>query len=225
MAVNAILCTDKSTTSVDFVGLPISVGQFITASDAPQASNVINYCVQITDVDIPGGILTATTDSYTSCYDCLINNYTKARLNPCSSDYPYSPPLFDISDFGYILVPGQTFNLEFTIEGRSGTETFSGCFEVEGTFQLSEDEYISLLAEQVATLSQIFFYNYTTCDECLNGFSTGTESTICVICCPCTTGETVTSVVPPHPIWTNGQGQAITQLNAITLGGPNGLNS
>jgi hypothetical protein len=56
-------------------------------------------------------------------------------------------------------------------------------------------------------------------------YSSGTESTICNICCPCTTGETITSVVPPHPTWTNTQGDAIVQLNAITLGGPNGLNN
>ena len=56
-------------------------------------------------------------------------------------------------------------------------------------------------------------------------YSSGTESTICVICCPCTTGETITNVVPPNPTWTNTKGDAIVQLNAITLGGPNGLNN
>jgi hypothetical protein len=56
-------------------------------------------------------------------------------------------------------------------------------------------------------------------------YSAGTESTICVICCPCTNGATITSVIPPHPTWTNTQGDVIVQLNAITLGGPNGLNN
>jgi hypothetical protein len=55
--------------------------------------------------------------------------------------------------------------------------------------------------------------------------SANTESTICVICCPCTPSETITIVNPPHPTWTNGQGQAVIQLNAITLGGSNGLNN
>jgi hypothetical protein len=55
--------------------------------------------------------------------------------------------------------------------------------------------------------------------------SANSESTICVVCCPCTTGETVNNVVPPHPTWTNTQGTAVVQLNAVTLGGPNGLNN
>ena len=51
--------------------------------------------------------------------------------------------------------------------------------------------------------------------------SANTESTVCVIDC---SGNTV-SIVPPHPIWTDGYGTQVTQLNMITLGGPNGLNS
>ena len=51
--------------------------------------------------------------------------------------------------------------------------------------------------------------------------SANTESTVCVIDC---SGNTV-SIVPPHPIWTDGYGTQVTQLNMITLGGTNGLNS
>ena len=29
----------------------------------------------------------------------------------------------------------------------------------------------------------------------------------------------------PHPVWTNNNGNAVTQLNAVTLGGPDGLNN
>jgi hypothetical protein len=29
----------------------------------------------------------------------------------------------------------------------------------------------------------------------------------------------------PHPVWTNNNGNAVTQLNAVQLGGPNGLNN
>lgn len=55
--------------------------------------------------------------------------------------------------------------------------------------------------------------------------SAGTESTICVICNDVISGETATSVSPPHPVWTDSRGTAVTQLNAIALGGMNGLNS
>lgn len=70
--------------------------------------------------------------------------------------------------------------------------------------------------------------SYSLCSFCSEGEpprSANTESTICIICCPCTTGETITSVSPPHPVWTDSQGTSVTQLNAITLGGMFGLNN
>ena len=56
--------------------------------------------------------------------------------------------------------------------------------------------------------------------------SANTLDTICVEIC--TTGDTGTSVVsvnPPHPVYTDGYGTPVTQLNMVTLGGPNGLNN
>ena len=50
--------------------------------------------------------------------------------------------------------------------------------------------------------------------------SANTESTVCDVC----SGNTVT-IIPPHPTWTNNQGNDVIQMNAITLGGPNGLNN
>lgn len=56
--------------------------------------------------------------------------------------------------------------------------------------------------------------------------SAGTEYFECVICCDCgSTGSTVTQVSPPHPVWTDGYGTQVTQLNMVVLGGINGLNS
>jgi len=55
--------------------------------------------------------------------------------------------------------------------------------------------------------------------------SAGTEYTACVICCPCESGQTVTQVSVPHPTWTGIQGNAVTLLDAVQLGGMNGLNS
>lgn len=57
--------------------------------------------------------------------------------------------------------------------------------------------------------------------EALSPLSAGTENKICIIDC---SGNT-TSIVPPHPTWTNEQGKAVVLLDAIALGGMNGLNS
>jgi hypothetical protein len=56
--------------------------------------------------------------------------------------------------------------------------------------------------------------------------SANTEYFECVICCDCgSTGSTVTRVSPPHPVWTDGYGTPVTQMNMVTLGGMFGLNN
>jgi len=67
---------------------------------------------------------------------------------------------------------------------------------------------------------------YDNCHECIIDIprSANTEENICLeICDP--SGNTVTSVPSPHPVWTDNYGTEVTQLNAITLGGQNGLNN
>jgi hypothetical protein len=61
------------------------------------------------------------------------------------------------------------------------------------------------------------------CEVCENPppISAGTEYNVCVIDC---SGNTV-SISPPHPTWTNEQGKAVVLLDAIVLGGMNGLNN
>jgi len=44
------------------------------------------------------------------------------------------------------------------------------------------------------------------------------------LCVPDCSGNTVTLQVP-YPVYTNEYGTAVTQLNAVALGGPNGLNN
>lgn len=51
--------------------------------------------------------------------------------------------------------------------------------------------------------------------------SANTESTVCVFDC---SGNTVT-IYPPHPQYNGLSGNTVTQLNAIEIGGQNGLNS
>jgi hypothetical protein len=71
-----------------------------------------------------------------------------------------------------------------------------------------------------------FYLNCETCtfDNTRFPRNAGPETLLCVeICGP--SGTTVTQVSPPHPVWTDAYGTAVTQLNMITLGGPDGLNS
>lgn len=69
---------------------------------------------------------------------------------------------------------------------------------------------------------------FTFCEECGQEppRSANTEVLVCEVCCDCgATGTTVNQIVPPHPVWTDGYGTPVTQLNMIVLGGPNGLNN
>ena len=94
-------------------------------------------------------------------------------------------------------------------------------------YRICEDEFNCLCITITGTTNDFYSIDYnitgpfTSC-LCENTpRSANTESTVCVIDC---SGNTV-SIVPPHPIWTDGYGTQVTQLNMITLGGPNGLNS
>ena len=228
MAINALYCTTNGLDEINFSGQSISEGTYITVSDFSQPTPIENIfqCVQVIGPDEIGGGLTATSETYTSCYECLANNYTRIGLISCDGNDP-SPNIM-ISEFGFIPLEEQVIYMEIFDPSRG--DTYTKCFQVRDIEQVSEQTFIDDLENSVFTINQIIFSNFNSsaeggCAQCLYGFSAGTESTICEICCPCTTGETVNSISVPHPTYSNGQNQPIIQLDAITIGGFNGLNN
>ena len=111
-------------------------------------------------------------------------------------------------DFGAVIpTTGETYSFS---DGLTG-ETICGTV-------------ISLSPPSPTTYSAMTLYD--NCHECIIDIprSANTEENICLeICGP--SGNTVTSVPSPHPVWTDNYGTEVTQLNAITLGGQNGLNN
>ena len=77
---------------------------------------------------------------------------------------------------------------------------------------------------EVTTYSAIT--QYDNCNECIIDIprSANTAYDICEVCFDGTV-VTVYNLTPPHPVYTDGYGTPVTQLNMVTLGGPNGLNS
>jgi hypothetical protein len=67
---------------------------------------------------------------------------------------------------------------------------------------------------------------YDNCNECIIDIPRSANTTY-EICEVCFDGSVVTvyNLTPPHPVYTDGYGTPVTQLNMVTLGGPNGLNS
>ena len=113
-------------------------------------------------------------------------------------------------------------------------EAFNFCREhglpITGmTYELQLDSYVPFCATFTGlTSTGETNYHYfsgpsLSCEDCENPppISAGTEYNVCVIDC---SGNTV-SITPPHPTWTNEQGRAVVLLDAIALGGMNGLNS
>ena len=111
-------------------------------------------------------------------------------------------------------------------------EAFNFCREhglpITGmTYELQLDSYVPFcatfegLSESGETNYHYSSGPFSLCENCNSPISAGTEYNVCVIDC---SGNTV-SIIPPHPTWTNGQGNAVVLLDAIVLGGMNGLNN
>ena len=67
----------------------------------------------------------------------------------------------------------------------------------------------------------ILYGPFDDCSECNAPLSAGTEYNMCILDC---SGNTI-SITPPHPTYVNEFGKAVIQLNAVALGGINGLNN
>jgi hypothetical protein len=69
-----------------------------------------------------------------------------------------------------------------------------------------------------ATINPLYYYGDLSSANA--PLSAGTPTEICLEKCD----QSVVSVDPPHPVWTNLGGKAVVQLNMVSLGGPFGLN-
>jgi hypothetical protein len=99
-------------------------------------------------------------------------------------------------------------------------------FDESKFYQLPTGECVSLTSGDTVSFyanSMILAGPFDTCDECAEPIIANNGGNRGLVCEDNCSGGTFT-IVPPHPVYTNGQNQAIVQLNAITIGG-NGLNS
>ena len=123
-------------------------------------------------------------------------------LEQCSSSNQF------IVGFGISFTPitGQTYSFSNGLTG----ETICGTI-ISGTATSTTYSAIT---------------QYDNCNECIIDIprSANTPYNICEVCSD-ETVITVYNLTPPHPVYTDGYGTPVTQLNMVTLGGPNGLNS
>lgn len=109
---------------------------------------------------------------------------------------------------------------------------------VSASTSLSEGDVVSfyygqlivcgtVTGEEGSLRDGIYIETYGDCSECREDIikSAGTPYEVCLVCCPCESGETITSISVPHPAWTDLYGNTVIQTNAVQLGGANGLYS
>jgi hypothetical protein len=142
---------------------------------------------------------------YTDCLTCLQDNQFSFLVSGCT--IPTGGPVNSIEFSEFAL--GQFYKL-----CANDPLIFEGCF----------------CFEVVGILPGFYPYTFnpqgpfTDCDCPEPPRSAGTEYNVCEVCFD---GSVVTvyNIQPPHPVYTDGYGTPVTQLNMVVLGGPNGLNS
>lgn len=152
--------------------------------------------------------LVSGASQYTTCNDCLTTTQYSISIVECGSNTIENVNIVGLN-LAEIL---QLIELYNTITIK---DVIGNCYQLFGELCISNNQY---------PLFQPYSL-HADCVSCNQPFSAGTPTKICVLCCPCSTGDTMSSVYGPHPTWSNQQGKAIVLLDAIVLGGPNGVNA
>lgn len=167
-----------------------------------------------------GEVIEITTNEYTGTW-----NYNYTDCCECIS------ATTDSVNFEFI---GCEDLITYNIEGTNFCNTF-GIPSTEMSYEIQFGSNPSFCAKFIGLASSgETNYSYVSgpfsdCDICIDEtiiISAGTEYKVCVFCCPCgATGGTVNNVSVPHPTWTGLNGSSIILLDAVVLGGINGLNN
>jgi hypothetical protein len=184
-------------------GTSLNIGEvwYITDIDAGDT-----FCVEILGEDTGGTIVYTANTIYSGnesdCVACYKDNGFSLYANNCNNSDEY---ILDIQS--EIFVDERRKVIKVEISGD--------------TLCLNPSTY-----RRDTGIEYILLTEYDTCYDCINVLprSANTEQNICLQICDLSGGTTVVSVATPHPIWTNGYGGEVTQLNAVTLGGMYGLN-
>jgi len=184
--------------------LPLEVIDFNFGEDPAICGTVIS------ETELEPAPLYTYLHSYTDCCDCFTGSgYQSFIFTKCDET------TFTISISGFCEVYGSNPKNREVFQFTENENFFCATFTDLSIDQVEENNYFPEDGP------------FVSCSECEidTPRSANTESTVCVICCECgATGSTITQVSPPHPVWTDGYGTSVTQLNMITIGG-NGLNN
>ena len=200
-------CVDQNNTEVFSSTTLYSVGEAVSLLSPPIG------CYTITEVSLIPGIVTVVSfvSAYTTCLECIQTTGGVFEFENCAD--AFDQPSIDVSEFS--IVP-QVNNQVYSILTSAGT---LNCFTSTGYDSGGS-------ASEVLVSIEGPYVDCTQCTVLSLPQSANTEVFVCeYICVTGGTGSSVVVVTPPHPQYSNTQGNPVTQLNMITLGGFNGLNS
>ena len=156
------------------------------------------YTVTSTAMSPADDTIDTVVDEYDSCFSCFKANNISYVVQSCDIPGlggPVNSNLFNVDPL----------NKFFTLCAE-GLFTGCLCFEVTGVTETIFDFPFEVLGPF---------------EDCTCILSANTENFICIPDCEFTGS---TSVSPPHPIWINGSGLPVMQMNTVLIGSGNGLN-
>ena len=195
-------CVDNSVIAVLSAMTSYNIGNVVNASPVGAP---FQDCFTITSEANSGDTVNYEINNVEdSCIDCIKNVGGVFIFSECSD--PTSTVNIDVNQFNTVPSFLQSYYLELT--GSTGCYVFDGWDPSD-----VPNESISLILGPYEECNVCEGYNIPT--------SANTAYTLCTTDCD---GNPV-ELEFPHPVYTNNYGNAVTQLNAVQLGGPNGLNN
>lgn len=158
-------------------------------------------------------VFESTGSPYPTCDECTNNSFVGITVINTST-LQSSKVKITLSD--WLTIFGFLTGIPFTsVKGADGF-----CYQIVNLCPLDEPE---------GPIFEItdFYINQFFCENPpppLPPVSAGTEYLVCNIC-EGPSGFTATTIVPPHPVWTRPNGQQVTLLDTVALGGMFGLNN
>jgi hypothetical protein len=197
--------TDSSTQIGDVVKLMWGSNEWICAQLLNTVSSYSGYYTYYNTQNNGSG----ETLIYDSCENCNSQGLIGVTLVNCDT---LVESFVSITLDNYLSIYNFGSLTNYSVKDSDGS-----CYQITNLCPIP-------LEEQGFTAVE-FYFNCTFCESSIASppppRSANTENFICIPDCEFTGS---TAVAPPHPIWTDGYGTPVTQLNMVVLGGPNGLN-
>ena len=207
-------CTGGTTSIIEFNGssLPAVGGNYFLTS----TGQTVVGCYEIVDTAEPGTgsdvVLTLGTN-FGNCETCFAANPTPTPT-PTPTVTPTNTITPSVTKTPTVTPTNTITPTVTTTQTPTVTPTNTPSVTPTNTVTptVTPTKTVTPTVTPTHTPTPSFTPNYT--------YSSGTEYVDCIIC------DTVaTTVNVPHPVAVNNQGNAVVQLGAVTLGGPNGLNN